>query len=350
MRGAAAWLAGQFALGPGPSDWIGGVRLAAAFVLPVAVGLAAGETFKGLFVGIGAFMVANADLGESYAQRLRLMVPCTIGVAGLTAAGMALGDNDWVAVPVGCAVLFLAGLSPAVGREAGLFGTFLAFAYVIGMGIATAPDVTIPEVVVALLAGGAYAMLLSAVHVLVVRPAPDGPPEPWSELAARTRARITPDLTWQAVRLAVAGGIGMVIVPFTEQTNGAWLVTGALIVLKPAYGDTLRAAITRGVGTVAGAVVAGTLAAATGNAWVLLVAAFALVWLAEALIGRSFGLFVVLITPLSVLLSNVLVSGDWEVALWRTADVAAGSLIAIVVATVVPPRRHEARSRSPASD
>jgi uncharacterized membrane protein YccC len=46
-------------------------------------------------------------------------------------------------------------------------------------------------------------------------------------------------------------------------------------------------------------------------------------------------IFVVLITPLSVLLTNVLVPGDWEVAFLRVADVAAGSLLAVAISTIL---------------
>jgi uncharacterized membrane protein YccC len=52
-------------------------------------------------------------------------------------------------------------------------------------------------------------------------------------------------------------------------------------------------------------------------------------------VRRSFTVFVLLITPLSILLTNVLVPGDWTVAYLRVADVAAGSALAIVVATIL---------------
>jgi hypothetical protein len=60
-----------------------------------------------------------------------------------------------------------------------------------------------------------------------------------------------------------------------------------------------------------------------------------LTWAAEAVITRSFAAFVVLITPLSILLTNVLVPGNWRIAFLRTADVAAGSAIAVLAATAL---------------
>jgi hypothetical protein len=331
-------LSDAFVPAAGANDWVGGLRLAAAFLTPIAVGLAAGRALTGLFVGIGAFMVANADLGESLRQRSRLMLPATVAVAGMTALGMVLGGQDWMAVPIAVIVLLAGALCAAFGREAAILGTFTSFAYVIGVGLAATPEIGLPEVVWPLLAGGAYAMLLSALATVLFRPAEDAPDEPWTTLWQRARTRVDTVLVRQSAAFAVAGAIGLVVVLFARLPNGAWLVTGALIVLKPGFHDTRRTAVVRAVGTVGGAAAAGALAAVTGNPWVLLGAAFAVTWLAEAVIRRSFGLFVMLITPLSVLLANVLVPGSWQVALLRTADVTAGSLIAIVVAALLLPR------------
>jgi hypothetical protein len=58
--------------------------------------------------------------------------------------------------------------------------------------------------------------------------------------------------------------------------------------------------------------------AATGQRWVLLSVALVLTCAAEAVIRHSFVWFAVLITPLSILLTNVLVPGDWHAPATRT--------------------------------
>jgi hypothetical protein len=325
----------EWALQDGPIDWLGGLRLACAFLLPVAVGVLVDQKMTGLFVGVGAFMVANSDLGESYTQRLRLMMPATLAIVAMTALGMAAGTNKWLTVPLGALVIFTGAVIAAVGREAALFGTFFSFAYVIGVGIA-GTTLSIAQVSLALLGGGAFAMLLSAIHVVVRAPRPDLEPEPWSTVPTRLRSGLTePASRRHAIGMAAAGAIGLAVVPFTHQSNGAWLVTGSLMVMKPAYGATVRFAGIRAAATVLGAAAAGSIAAATSQPWVLLALALLLTWCAEAVVARSFAIFVLLITPLSILLTNVLVPGDWTVAFLRVADVAAGSLLAVVIATVI---------------
>jgi hypothetical protein len=73
---------------PGRPDPLTGLRLAAAFVGPIAVGQALGETLSGLFVGIGAFMVANADLGGPSSQRARVQLAVSCCVPASIVAGM----------------------------------------------------------------------------------------------------------------------------------------------------------------------------------------------------------------------------------------------------------------------
>jgi uncharacterized membrane protein YccC len=156
----------------------------------------------------------------------------------------------------------------------------------------------------------------------------------------RLAAQFTLDsaLCRHAIRLGVAVAVALLLVPFVDKSNGAWMVTGALIVMKPAFGGTLKTARQRALGTVVGAAIAGAVAALTSEVWVLLALAFLATWLAESIIRLSFTLFAVFITPLSILLANVLIPGSWEVAWQRTVDVGVGAGIGIGVSILVLPR------------
>jgi uncharacterized membrane protein YccC len=155
-------------------------------------------------------------------------------------------------------------------------------------------------------------------------------------------AQLTLDsaLCRHAIRLGVAVAVALLLVPLVDRSNGAWMVTGALIVMKPAFGGTLKTARQRALGTVVGAAIAGAVAALTSDPWVLLMLALLATWLAESIIRLSFTLFAVFITPLSILLANVLVPGNWEIAWQRTLDVGVGvgAGIGILVSVLVLPR------------
>jgi uncharacterized membrane protein YccC len=283
--GIAERVKNWISLQPGRSDWIGGLRLACAFLLPVAAGLAVNHELTGLFVGIGAFMVANADLGESFRQRLRLMIPASTAIPAMTAFGMAIGPLHWVTVAVGGVVILLGGVIGAVGREAALFGLFFAIAFVVGVGVSEA-ELTVPQVVLPMFAGAVFGVLLSGLQARFFGQLPDEAPEPWSTVPERFVAGLRdPVVLRQSVGMALAGATGLAVVPFTHQSNGAWLVTGALMVFKPGYGETVRTAMTRALATVVGAAVAGVFAAAFTDPWVLLAAALVLTWCAERWCG-----------------------------------------------------------------
>lgn len=330
VRAALWWAA------PGRTEWISGYRLACALLIPIAVGVAVQAPRTGLLVGVGAFLVGNVKLDASYQQRLRLMVPATLCVAVVTMLGLAAGTSRPGAAVLGGLVLLFGGLAAALGRDAALLGMLVSFGYVVGVGAA---GLGVAVVVGPVVLGGVFAMVLCWLEATTVHRRTDELPEPWSGLVTRHRVHFDTAVLRRAVALAIAGGIGLAVVPFTPGSGGVWLVFGALVVLKPGYRDTVRSAVLRAGGTVAGAAAAGAIAASLTGVWTLLAIALAVMVVAEAVIRRSYGLFVVLITPLSVLLGNVLMRGDWSTAYLRTTDIAVGTAIAIVVAIVLYPGR-----------
>jgi uncharacterized membrane protein YccC len=321
---------------PGRDDWTSGYRLACALVLPIAVGVAIQQPRTGLFVGVGAFVVGNAYLDRSYQHRLRLMAPTTLLVTLLTVLGMTAGTNRFGSVFLSAVVLLIGGLAAAFGREAALLGTLVSFGYVVGVGVA---GLAVGQVVLPMLAGGAFAMLLAWLEARTVQRRTDELPEPWSTLVTRSRAHLDTAVIRRACALAIAGGLGLAVLPFA-QDNGAWLLAGTLIVLKPGYRDTVRAGLLRAGGTVLGAAAAGAIAASGSGLWALLAIASVIATAAGAAHRRSFAAFVVLIAPISVLVSNALLpAADWSTAYLRTADLAIGAGLAILVASTLYPHR-----------
>src|SRR5205085_3715862 len=105
-----------------------------------------------------------------------------------------------------------------------------------------------------------------------------------------------------ALRIGVAAAGGLLVAEAFDSAHGVWAATAAVIVLKPDVGGTLRNAILRGGGTVLGAIVAGAIAAATDDRLVLTLLAFGFTVAAVSVLRLNYGLFMVLITPLAILL------------------------------------------------
>jgi uncharacterized membrane protein YccC len=91
--------------------------------IPIAVGLAIGQTAGGLVASAGALNVCFSDGPEPYRQRGRRMLIASFLVSLAVFAGGVAGRNDGLAVLLAGAWAFAAGMLVALGTEAADLGT-----------------------------------------------------------------------------------------------------------------------------------------------------------------------------------------------------------------------------------
>jgi uncharacterized membrane protein YccC len=525
-------------LAPGRADWWRGVKLAVAMMVPVVVGIVVDRPADGLFVAIGAFVVASTDIGGPYRPRATVMAGTAAGVAVAYFLGTVSGDQVWLAGISLALVLFGSALVGILGPRIAVASTMVAIAFLIGT---TLPSSLVADThsTVAILVGGCFALALSlagwpfdpwrpvvstvagsvdasgryvgsllndgaadgrgtaereaarsalaqarqaveearprrgqhggtdlcrrletvvtatgrafnaavtarqALHRAAGRPeygalspaiaavirndeaamadaaaalrrrgavqgshdliksmgalsglvhaARDGAsPDPGRLAAFSVVGQVLPELArlnratidligaiddpqapsralipaepvdpwWRqvrgqldprmpgfrhGVRLAVAGIVGLLVAHVFDRSHGAWLVSSAVLVLKPNFGGTLTTALQRGTATIAGALVAGGLVAATTNRAALTLLATGAIVVAMSIMARSYAWGILVITPLSILLTSLFGPAGWSVVATRIADVAIGVAIAVVVGFVVLPGWVEAR-------
>jgi uncharacterized membrane protein YccC len=505
------------------------VKLAVAMMAPLIAGIVIGRPLDGLFVAVGAFVVASTDIGGAYRARAIVLGFATLGVGGAYLVGAMTGARLWLAAPLLGLVLFASALAAALGARAAVASTMVAIAFVVGAAMPE-PFTAALGYAAAIMAGGGFAMLLSlarwpldpgqpelaavteavescsrfvaaltAVHgrparvarqtalqrladarrtlqeaqpgkggtrsanrsryleavltatgdvfsaavsamdalsgmaipagdplgarlgqvigsaassmrasVAVIRGRPldepdrlgsavdalaaavraardrasadpaqlrafaatgrtlvelsrlagrvtrlrrladttepaggarHGPPGPapgrWRALTAQFR---TPSMAvHHATRLAVAGAAALLAARLVDPAHGAWLVSSAVLVLKPNFGGTIQTGLQRAAATVAGALLAGAVVAATANRAVLAVIAFACVAAAMAIMARSYAWGILIVTPLSILITALLGRAGWSVAAFRVVDITIGAAIAIVVGYLLWP-------------
>jgi uncharacterized membrane protein YccC len=109
-----------------------------------------------------------------------------------------------------------------------------------------------------------------------------------------------------------------------------WVPLTVAIVLKPDYGSVFARALQRGIGTVIGAVFGAVLLALIHGTWLLIPFAI-LAGLLPYGRSRNYGLLAVFLTPLVVVLIDLLNPVGWHLALDRLEDTLIGCLIVIVV-------------------
>jgi len=126
-------------------------------------------------------------------------------------------------------------------------------------------------------------------------------------------------------------GLAGVMTEVLPLSRSYWVVLTVVIVLKPDFGSVLVRAVQRGIGTVLGAVLGAViLAVVPFGPWLLLPFAILAALLPYGR-SRNFGLVSVFLTPLVVLLIDLLAPAGWHLALDRLVDTLLGCAIVLLV-------------------
>jgi uncharacterized membrane protein YccC len=138
-------------------------------------------------------------------------------------------------------------------------------------------------------------------------------------------------IAWEfTIRLMLCTGIAAVASEVLPLSRSYWVVLTVVIILKPDYGSVFARAVQRGVGTVVGAVL-GTaiLAVVPYGPWLLLPFGVLAALLPYAR-ARNFGLVATFLTPLVVLLIDLLNVGGWRLAGVRLLDTVLAAAIVLL--------------------
>ncbi len=139
-------------------------------------------------------------------------------------------------------------------------------------------------------------------------------------------------IAWEfTLRLMLCTGVAAILSEVLPLERSYWLVLTVVIILKPDYGSVFARAVQRGVGTIVGAVL-GTviLAVVPYGPWLLLPFGVLAALLPYGK-ARNFGLQATFLTPLVVLLIDLLDVGGWHLAEARLIDTALASAVVLLV-------------------
>ncbi|HVT70883.1 MAG TPA: FUSC family protein, partial [Trebonia sp.] len=172
-------------------------------------------------------------------------------------------------------------------------------------------------------------------------PAAPAPPAPADvpRLPARAAARLwtlTEQLVggriaWEfTLRLMICTGVAAILSEVLPLQRSYWLVLTVGIIMKPDYGSVFARAVQRGAGTVIGAVLGAVIVAAVPYGPWLLVPFGVLAALLPYGKARNFGMSAVFLTPLVVLLIDLLDVTGWHLAEARLVDTVLASVIVLV--------------------
>jgi uncharacterized membrane protein YccC len=134
-----------------------------------------------------------------------------------------------------------------------------------------------------------------------------------------------------AIRLMVSVGVAAVISEALSVERSYWVVLTVALVLRPDFGSVFARAVQRGAGTVVGAVAGAAILAVVPYGPLLLIPCAVLALLLPYGRSRNFGLFSIFLTPLVVVLIDLLAHTGWTLAINRLIDTLLGCGIALLI-------------------
>jgi hypothetical protein len=132
------------------------------------------------------------------------------------------------------------------------------------------------------------------------------------------------------LRLMACMGVAGVFSDVLPLARSYWVPLTVAIVLKPDYGSVFARALQRGIGTIVGAVAGAVLLALFHGAW-LLIPFGVLAALLPYGRDRNYGLMATFLTPLVVVLVDLLKPTGWRLAEDRLVDTLIGCAIVLVI-------------------
>ncbi|MEW2305214.1 FUSC family protein [Streptomyces sp. NPDC006655] len=150
--------------------------------------------------------------------------------------------------------------------------------------------------------------------------------------------------SWRyGIRLALCIGIAQALVSLIPVPRSYWVALTITFVLKPDFGSVFSRALLRALGTVAGLVVAATVLALVPRGWWDVPVMMVLAPLIPALTPRGYGFQTAAITPVILLLSDVLNHQGTALLLPRLLDSLMGCAIALVAGYLLWPESWRTR-------
>ncbi|MEU5000204.1 FUSC family protein [Streptomyces sp. NPDC021622] len=168
--------------------------------------------------------------------------------------------------------------------------------------------------------------------------------------ALRVRARraarnvLLTGASWRyGLRLALCIGIAQSLVSLIEVPRSYWVALTVTFVLKPDFGSVFSRAVLRALGTVAGLVVAAAVLAEVPRGWWDVPVMMVLAALIPALTPRGYGYQTAAITPVILLLSDVLNRQGFGLVVPRLVDSLIGCAISLVAGYLLWPESWHTR-------
>ncbi|BAY27417.1 hypothetical protein NIES2100_72410 [Calothrix sp. NIES-2100] len=133
-----------------------------------------------------------------------------------------------------------------------------------------------------------------------------------------------------ALRLALITTIAELVAAVLQLPRGYWVTLTAVVALKPNFGGTSQTTVQRVLGTFLGGIIGITLVVLIKNPIAIAVCILLLMFTAMSVRSLSYSIFIILLTPVIILLLNVISADGWQIGVLRIVDSLAGGVLALL--------------------
>lgn len=321
-----------FHMKPATWRWGRAVRAALCVGAPFAAGLVLGDIMTGMWIAMGCLMMATGESHVPYRQvYLTVLISAPIGALGYLLGY--LGALPWGLVVLGMMLVglvagLLSGRSHALSL--GTMQTLLLASIAIGVP-AIAP---FWQPAILYLVGAIFYALVLGVEVMIFGwHAQDLPvrPTPASEPLRTTHKEM--DARPVAVALALCLGVAYASHWLDRTPHWFWIPLTVGLVMKPDLGPILDRSLQRIIGTLGGVILGALVLSLVGKGYIFVLIMAALAGALPWAMQRSYLLQAVFLTPLILMLVDVIIPGtrDVDFAMQRLMDTVIGCAIVLLV-------------------
>nr|WP_233518401.1 FUSC family protein [Streptomyces corynorhini] len=159
-----------------------------------------------------------------------------------------------------------------------------------------------------------------------------------------TREALLSGASWRyGLRLALCVGLAQALVSLVAVERSYWVTLTVTFILKPDFGSVFSRAVLRALGTVAGLVVAAAVLSATPRGWWDVAVMLVLAGIVPAVSAKGYAFQTAAITPVILLLADILGHQGFELVLPRFVDSMIGCAIALIAGYLLWPESWHTR-------
>jgi uncharacterized membrane protein YccC len=312
------------------------IRVGVSVAVPLAVLEGLGRPEWAVYAAFGAF-TSLYGRNRLHLSRLRMQTTLAVLLSVAVTGGVAVGTSDsrgWLSVPVAALLAAVVAVWSDAQDWHPPGPLFVVFAFTACAAIPSTPDQVPVALAVAAASAGFAVVVGSAGWFRRPLPRPVEARRPLGELLRSGRVRLHLLRYGSAVLvaglIATASGIG----------HPYWAMVSAVV---PMAAPTLAGQLLRGAhrvaGTAVGLALSAVLLALEPRGALLIAVIVALQVAAELFVGRNYGLALVFITPLALLLGEIVVQHPSGSLLFqRGVETVIGVVVAVVVTLLVRER------------